>query len=130
MLAAPLNPADINTVQGKYAVQPDSFPAVLGNEGVGEVLARGRKVKHTDVGDWVIPFLNQFGTCRSHAVAPEEDVIKVGGRRRAPGKVLWEAVSGLVVRWWCSGVVAYCLGAVKVEWDFNDGVVVARVVGA
>ncbi|KAF0312014.1 Enoyl-[acyl-carrier-protein] reductase, mitochondrial [Amphibalanus amphitrite] len=77
MLAAPLNPADINTVQGKYAVKPDSFPAVLGNEGVGEVLACGSKVKHTGVGDWVIPFLNQFGTCRSHAIAPEDDVVKI-----------------------------------------------------
>ena len=77
MLAAPLNPADISTVQGKYAVKPDSFPAVLGNEGVGEVLACGNQVKHTGVGDWVIPFLNQFGTCRSHAIAPEDDVVKV-----------------------------------------------------
>ena len=86
MLAAPLNPADINTVQGKYAVKPDSFPAVLGNEGVGEVLACGSKVKHTDVGDWVIPFLNQFGTCRSHAIAPEEDVVKVRWERGEKGK--------------------------------------------
>ncbi|XP_037079795.1 enoyl-[acyl-carrier-protein] reductase, mitochondrial-like [Pollicipes pollicipes] len=77
MLAAPLNPADINTVQGTYAVKPDSFPAVLGNEGLGEVVACGSKVTQMEPGDWVIPFLNEFGTCRSHAVAAEEDVVKI-----------------------------------------------------
>lgn len=37
MLAAPINPSDMNTIQGTYAVKP-TLPCVLGNEGVGEVL--------------------------------------------------------------------------------------------
>lgn len=36
MLAAPINPADINTVQGVYPKKP-VLPAVGGNEGVAEV---------------------------------------------------------------------------------------------
>ena len=38
MLAAPINPADINMIEGTYPVKPDKFPAIGGNEGVGEVL--------------------------------------------------------------------------------------------
>lgn len=36
MCAAPINPADINTIQGVYPIKPD-LPAVAGNEGVGRV---------------------------------------------------------------------------------------------
>lgn len=35
-LASPVNPADINQVQGVYPIKP-SLPAVGGNEMVGEV---------------------------------------------------------------------------------------------
>lgn len=37
MLAAPINPADINMIQGKYALKP-KLPAVGGNEGVAEIV--------------------------------------------------------------------------------------------
>lgn len=37
MLAAPVNPADINMIQGKYALKP-KLPAVGGNEGVAEII--------------------------------------------------------------------------------------------
>lgn len=40
MLAAPVNPADINMVQGKYALKP-KLPAVGGNEGVAEIIKVG-----------------------------------------------------------------------------------------
>ena len=40
MLAAPINPSDINQIQGVYPVQPP-LPAVGGNEGVGRVAATG-----------------------------------------------------------------------------------------
>ncbi|XP_028836499.1 enoyl-[acyl-carrier-protein] reductase, mitochondrial-like [Denticeps clupeoides] len=54
ILAAPINPSDINMIQGTYAILPD-LPAVGGNEGVGEVLDVGPEVKTLKVGDWVIP---------------------------------------------------------------------------
>ncbi|XP_060778145.1 enoyl-[acyl-carrier-protein] reductase, mitochondrial isoform X4 [Neoarius graeffei] len=54
MLAAPINPSDINMIQGTYAILPD-LPAVGGNEGVGQVLEVGSQVQTVKVGDWVIP---------------------------------------------------------------------------
>lgn len=77
MLAAPVNPADINTIQGTYAVQPP-LPAVPGNEGVGEVVAVGEGCAGSlQPGDRVIPRVNAMGTWRSHLIAPDTDLIKV-----------------------------------------------------
>jgi hypothetical protein len=53
-LAAPINPADLNMVEGVYPIGPKA-PAVGGSEGVAEVLAVGSKVKGIAVNDWVIP---------------------------------------------------------------------------
>jgi hypothetical protein len=60
-LAAPINPADLNMVEGVYPIGPKA-PAVGGNEGVAEVLAVGSKVKGIAVDDWVIPAKPGFGT--------------------------------------------------------------------
>jgi len=54
MLAAPINPSDINRIEGVYPVRP-SLPAVGGYEGVGEVEALGPGVKNLSIGDRVIP---------------------------------------------------------------------------
>ena len=35
MLAAPINPADLNVIEGTYGELP-SLPATIGNEGAGE----------------------------------------------------------------------------------------------
>lgn len=70
-LASPINPADINTIQGVYAVKP-VLPAVGGGEGVAEVLATGSKVSDVKNGDWVIPSQAGFGTWRTHAVGTEK----------------------------------------------------------
>jgi len=40
---APINPSDINTIQGKYPIHP-TLPGVPGHEGVGVVEAVGAKV--------------------------------------------------------------------------------------
>ncbi|KAJ8405102.1 hypothetical protein AAFF_G00330230 [Aldrovandia affinis] len=71
MLAAPINPSDINMVQGTYAILPD-LPAVGGNEGVGVVLEVGSQVTTLRVGDWVIPRDAGLGTWRTVAVFSEE----------------------------------------------------------
>ncbi|KAG0718649.1 Enoyl-[acyl-carrier-protein] reductase, mitochondrial [Chionoecetes opilio] len=77
MLAAPVNPADINTIQGVYAVRPP-LPSVPGNEGVGEVVAVGEGCAGAlQPGDWVIPRVNALGTWRTHLIAPHTDLIKV-----------------------------------------------------
>jgi trans-2-enoyl-CoA reductase len=53
VLAAPINPADLNALEGKYALKPD-LPAVVGNEGVGVVVETGRAVKRIAPGQRVI----------------------------------------------------------------------------
>ncbi|KAE9585730.1 putative trans-2-enoyl-CoA reductase (NADPH) [Lupinus albus] len=54
MLAAPINPSDINRIEGVYPVRPEP-PAVGGYEGVGEVYSVGSSVNTLSPGDWVIP---------------------------------------------------------------------------
>jgi len=76
MLMAPINPADINMVEGVYPIKP-KLPAVGGNEGVAQVLAVGSKVTGITVDDWVIPAKPGFGTWRTYAVCPAETVLKV-----------------------------------------------------
>ncbi|KAJ8712320.1 hypothetical protein PYW07_005162 [Mythimna separata] len=53
MLAAPINPADINTIQGKYPVKL-TLPSIAGNEGVGIVEEIGEEVSDIRPGNKVI----------------------------------------------------------------------------
>ncbi|KAI1346105.1 hypothetical protein F5Y01DRAFT_298635 [Xylaria sp. FL0043] len=87
-LAAPINPADVNTIQGTYGTKPDFTsligtpePSALpGNEGVFEVTSTPPSSSSSSglaKGDWVIPAKTGFGTWRTHAVAAVDSVIKV-----------------------------------------------------
>ncbi|XP_044252584.1 enoyl-[acyl-carrier-protein] reductase, mitochondrial [Tribolium madens] len=76
MLAAPVNPADINTIQGKYPSRPP-LPAVPGNEGVGEVVCVGKGVNDLKEGDRVVPLVNALGTWRTHTVVSKNNLLKV-----------------------------------------------------
>uniref|UniRef100_A0A2P2L447 Zinc binding dehydrogenase n=1 Tax=Rhizophora mucronata TaxID=61149 RepID=A0A2P2L447_RHIMU len=67
MLAAPINPSDINRIEGVYPVRPP-VPAVGGYEGVGEVHSVGSAVKGLLPGDWVIPSPPSFGTWQTYIV--------------------------------------------------------------
>jgi trans-2-enoyl-CoA reductase len=67
MLAAPVNPADINMIEGRYALLA-KLPAVGGNEGVGGVVDVGDAVTTLRVGDRVIPAHAGLGTWRSDIV--------------------------------------------------------------
>ncbi len=58
MLAAPINPADLNIIEGKYGELPE-LPAVLGNEGVGRVVGVGTGVVGFEAGDLVLPMVRQ-----------------------------------------------------------------------
>jgi trans-2-enoyl-CoA reductase len=53
ILAFPINPADLLTITGGYAIRPP-LPATLGAEGVGRVIAVGAEVDEIAVGDLVI----------------------------------------------------------------------------
>lgn len=91
-LASPINPADINQIQGVYPSKPTfttslgtaSPIAVAGNEGVAEIIALGDKVKAEGFkkGDWVIMKAPGFGTWRTHASAKVEDVVKLDDSMR------------------------------------------------
>jgi mitochondrial enoyl-[acyl-carrier protein] reductase / trans-2-enoyl-CoA reductase len=84
-LASPINPADINQIQGVYPSKPTfttslstSEPvAVGGNEGVAEVISVGEKVKGLKKGDWVIQKAPGFGTWRTHAQTVEDGLLKI-----------------------------------------------------
>lgn len=62
MHAAPLNPADINSIQGKYPVRPE-LPATPGMEGAGVVVELGKNARGVAIGDQVI-LPHNFGTWR------------------------------------------------------------------
>ncbi|XP_037683873.1 enoyl-[acyl-carrier-protein] reductase, mitochondrial isoform X3 [Choloepus didactylus] len=76
MLAAPINPSDINMIQGNYGLLPP-LPAVGGNEGVGQVVAVGSTVTRVKPGDWVIPANAGLGTWRTEAVFSEEALMGI-----------------------------------------------------
>jgi NADPH:quinone reductase-like Zn-dependent oxidoreductase len=65
---APINMNDLYLIQGAYPIRP-SLPSVVGNEGVGRVLAIGRGVDHLKVGDRVLVPL-KIGSWRERLVAP------------------------------------------------------------
>lgn len=77
---SPINPADINMIEGKYYTQPE-LPAVLGNEGVGVVTHIGPDVKNVSIGDHVIlPYKKKsrwIGAWAEQFIANEEEVLVV-----------------------------------------------------
>ncbi|MFZ4682670.1 MAG: MDR family NADPH-dependent oxidoreductase [Terrimicrobiaceae bacterium] len=72
MLAAPVNPADLNIIEGKYGELPE-LPAVIGNEGVGRVLDVGVGVSGFAAGDLVLPMSR--GTWTNRLLAKADDVV-------------------------------------------------------
>ncbi|KAJ3012070.1 UNVERIFIED_CONTAM: hypothetical protein HDU68_001398, partial [Siphonaria sp. JEL0065] len=87
-LASPINPADINQIQGTYPVLPqfhknistdhDQF-AIGGNEGVAEIVALGHEVANKrdwlKVGSRVVMRNAGFGTWRQFANAQVSEII-------------------------------------------------------
>ncbi|KAG8762039.1 mitochondrial 2-enoyl thioester reductase, partial [Ceratobasidium sp. 423] len=88
LLLSPINPADLNVVQGVYPYKPTirddlgtPSPAFIGgNEGVGQVERIGSGVTELTVGDWVIMTKPQSGTWASHMYAATKDVTRVDKR--------------------------------------------------
>ena len=74
ILAFPINPADLLTISGGYAVRP-SLPATLGAEGVGRVVAAGSAVDEVAAGDRVIS-LARDNWCQRRRL-PAAQVLKV-----------------------------------------------------
>lgn len=75
-LAAPINPADLNTLQGVYPIKPP-LPAVAGNEGYGRIVKVGNGVKNVRVGDHVLPAKAGLGIWRTDGHHKEADVFPI-----------------------------------------------------
>lgn len=80
-LLSPINPADVNVIQGVYpgkAAKSDLTPFfVAGNEGLARVTAVGEGVHSLKVNDWVLMSKQQAGTWRTDKNVAVVDVIKV-----------------------------------------------------
>lgn len=75
MRAAPINPADLNQIEGKYPVRPE-LPATPGFEGAGIVTDLGANVKGLTSGALVI-LPHNVGTWRDAVAAKAEDLVVV-----------------------------------------------------
>lgn len=69
---SPINPNDLMVAKGIYAFRPP-LPAVIGNEGVGRILAVGPGVESVKIGDRVLAPLGSF-TWRERIVVPARDL--------------------------------------------------------
>lgn len=74
MLAAPVNPADLNVIEGKYGELPE-LPSPIGNEGVGIVTACGPGVDHVKPGTMVLPMA--FGTWAQQMIVEAAGVVSL-----------------------------------------------------
>ena len=73
MRAAPLNPADINSIEGRYPVRPP-LPATPGMEGAGVVVELGSAARGVALGDQVI-MPHNFGTWREACAVKAEKLV-------------------------------------------------------
>jgi trans-2-enoyl-CoA reductase len=73
MRAAPVNPADINAIEGKYPVRP-ALPATPGMEGAGVVVELGGEVRDVSLGDLVI-LPHNFGSWRQACAVKAEKLV-------------------------------------------------------
>lgn len=89
LVATPINPADLNQIEGVYPSKPrfskdlgtSEEVAVGGNEGVFEVIQAGEKAQSFKAGDWVIPRIASFGTWTTHKLAQAGELIRLGAPR-------------------------------------------------
>ncbi len=77
MVAAPVNPADLNAIEGKYPIRP-TLPATPGMEGAGLVVEVGSAVHNIEVGALVI-LPHSLGTWREACAVRAEKLVVVAG---------------------------------------------------
>src|SRR5207237_2368431 len=73
--AAPINPADLNQIEGKYPIR-SSLPATPGFEGAGVVVETGAKVRHVSTGAHVI-LPHNLGTWREACAVKATELVVV-----------------------------------------------------
>ena len=79
MLASPVNPSDVNQIEGVYPVKPfqDNDLFVPGNEGSGEIVQTGSDIKDLKEGDRVIFAAYAKGTWREYVSATRQQIFKI-----------------------------------------------------
>ena len=87
VLVAPINPADLNTIEGTYPIRP-ALPGVPGVEGVAVVESVGAEVEQVRIGDRVL-LPHGFGAWRKAGVA------KAGSLRVVPSDIAVEQAAML-----------------------------------
>jgi trans-2-enoyl-CoA reductase len=75
MRAAPINPADLNQIEGKYPLRPN-LPATPGFEGAGVVIDLGESVKDLAMGALVI-LPHNLGTWRDAVAVKASELVTV-----------------------------------------------------
>lgn len=75
LLAAPINPADLNTIEGRYPTGKE-LPGQPGVEGLAEVVEAGASVAHLQAGDRVL-FPHGLGSWREAAVTSAENLFPI-----------------------------------------------------
>jgi mitochondrial enoyl-[acyl-carrier protein] reductase / trans-2-enoyl-CoA reductase len=75
MQAAPINPADLNQIEGKYPIRPE-LPATPGFEGAGIVVELGENVTNLRSGTVVI-LPHNIGTWREAVAVKADDLVPV-----------------------------------------------------
>jgi trans-2-enoyl-CoA reductase len=73
MSAAPINPADLNSIEGKYPIKA-ALPATPGMEGAGIIVEIGSAVRDLEIGAQVI-LPHSFGTWREVAVIAADKLV-------------------------------------------------------
>ncbi|KAI3329882.1 hypothetical protein F4824DRAFT_516481 [Ustulina deusta] len=95
-LASPVNPLDLLVIKGNYPVRPKynhSGEAILGYEGVGEIVACGINVTRFQPGDLVIPSQFGLGTWRSYAAIDASLLLKI----HRPNDVVFAALLRMAI---------------------------------
>jgi trans-2-enoyl-CoA reductase len=75
MLAAPINPADLNQIEGKYPVRPE-LPATPGFEGAGTIVELGANVNGL-TNDTLVILPHNVGTWRNALAVKANDLVVV-----------------------------------------------------
>ena len=75
MRAAPINPADLNQIEGKYPIR-FPLPATPGFEGAGVVVETGREAAHVSIGAHVI-LPHNLGTWREACAVKATELVVV-----------------------------------------------------
>lgn len=127
-MAAPLNPADINQIQGTYASLPPlttdlgtALPsAVPGNEACFEVLATGSSTAPIERGDWVIARHTGLGTWRTHLQVPASAVLRIPSKDNlTPTQAATASINPVTAWRLLKNFVA--LDAGKGDWYIQNG---------